>query len=172
MKHAQHAAHIPNSKDGIIQTSQVVAKNRLKDPPTWLKVATTLERPPTPTHFHIMRYDICVYMPWNILLYITQPQSCQPVFPSFIISQYCFHEVIGQTQWHQSMKEMRHNFYQFCINLIQFLPQMDIPESSFNNGVFVWNIFRNRSSCTYTFKQKCHHFDEKLSSLASFWQLL
>ena len=24
--------------------------NRLKDPPTWLKVATTLEKPPTPTH--------------------------------------------------------------------------------------------------------------------------
>ena len=23
---------------------------RLKDPPTWLKVATTLEKPPTPTH--------------------------------------------------------------------------------------------------------------------------
>ena len=25
--------------------------NRLKDPPTWLKVATTLEKPPTPTHW-------------------------------------------------------------------------------------------------------------------------
>ena len=36
-------------KDGIIQTSPVVAKNRLKDLPTWLKVATTLEKPPTPT---------------------------------------------------------------------------------------------------------------------------
>ena len=32
-------------KDGIIQTSQAVAMNRLKDPPTWLKVATTLEKP-------------------------------------------------------------------------------------------------------------------------------
>ena len=27
-----------------------MAINRLKDPPTWLKVATTLEMPPTPTH--------------------------------------------------------------------------------------------------------------------------
>ena len=35
-------------KDGIIQTSPVVAIHRsLKDPPTWLKVATTLEKPPT-----------------------------------------------------------------------------------------------------------------------------
>ena len=48
MKRAQHAAHNPKfPKDGIIQTSPVVAKNRLKDPPTWLKVATTLEKPPT-----------------------------------------------------------------------------------------------------------------------------
>ena len=23
---------------------------KIKDPPTWLKVATTLEKPPTPTH--------------------------------------------------------------------------------------------------------------------------
>ena len=38
-------------KDGITQTSLVVAINRLKDPPTWLKVATTLEKPPTPTHW-------------------------------------------------------------------------------------------------------------------------
>ena len=33
-------------KDGIIQTSPVVAINRLRDPPTRLKVATTLEKPP------------------------------------------------------------------------------------------------------------------------------
>ena len=37
-------------KDGIIQTPPLVAIKRLKDPPTWLKVVTTLERPPTPTH--------------------------------------------------------------------------------------------------------------------------
>ena len=36
-------------KCGIIQTSPVVAINRLKDPPTWLKVTTTLEENPTPT---------------------------------------------------------------------------------------------------------------------------
>ena len=30
-------------KDGIIQTSPVAAINRLKDPPTWLKVTTTQE---------------------------------------------------------------------------------------------------------------------------------
>ena len=33
-----------------------MAINSLKDPPTWLKVATTLEKPPTPTHIG----------PWNI----------------------------------------------------------------------------------------------------------
>ena len=31
-------------KDGIIQTSPVVAINRLKDLPTWLKVATNLKK--------------------------------------------------------------------------------------------------------------------------------
>ena len=30
--------------------SPVMAIKRLKDPPTWLGVATTLEKPPTPTH--------------------------------------------------------------------------------------------------------------------------
>ena len=30
-------------KDGIIQTSPVAAMDRLMDPPTWLKVATTQE---------------------------------------------------------------------------------------------------------------------------------
>ena len=35
-------------KDGTIQTSLVVAIKRLKDPPPWLKVATTLKKPPTP----------------------------------------------------------------------------------------------------------------------------
>ena len=30
-------------KDGIIQTSLVAAMDRLKDPPTWLKVATIQE---------------------------------------------------------------------------------------------------------------------------------
>ena len=42
-------------KGGIIQSSPVVAINRLKDPPTWLKVATTLEKPPTPTHCIFLR---------------------------------------------------------------------------------------------------------------------
>ena len=37
-------------KDGIIHTSSVVAIKRIKNLPTWLKVATTLENPPTPTH--------------------------------------------------------------------------------------------------------------------------
>ena len=34
-----------SKKDGIIQASPMVAINRLKDLPTWLKVATTLENP-------------------------------------------------------------------------------------------------------------------------------
>ena len=51
MKRAQHAVHNPKfRKDGIIQTSPVVAIIRLKDPPTWLKGATMLEKTPTPTH--------------------------------------------------------------------------------------------------------------------------
>ena len=29
---------------------------RLEDPPAWLKVATTLEKPPTPTHRYFMRW--------------------------------------------------------------------------------------------------------------------
>ena len=37
-------------KYGIIQTSPMVVIKRLKDLPTWLKVATSLEKPPTPTH--------------------------------------------------------------------------------------------------------------------------
>ena len=36
-------------KNVITQTSPVVAIKRSKDPPTWLKVATTLEKTPTPT---------------------------------------------------------------------------------------------------------------------------
>ena len=43
----QHITQI--RKDGIIQIYPVVAINRSKDPPTWLKVATTLEKHPTPT---------------------------------------------------------------------------------------------------------------------------
>ena len=45
-------------KDGIIQTSPMVAINRLMDPPTWLKVAITLEKPPTPTHTNSKRLAI------------------------------------------------------------------------------------------------------------------
>ena len=49
---ARHAAHYPKIwKDEIIQTSPVVAIKRLKDPSTWLKVATTIEKPhPPPTN--------------------------------------------------------------------------------------------------------------------------
>ena len=42
-------------KDAIIQTSPVVAIKWLKDPPPWLKVPTTLEKPPTPTYIYIQR---------------------------------------------------------------------------------------------------------------------
>ena len=38
-----------------MQTPPVVAIKRLKDPPTWLKVATTLEKPSTPTHDNILK---------------------------------------------------------------------------------------------------------------------
>ena len=37
-------------KYGIIQTTPVVAINRWNNPPTWLKVATASEEPPTPTY--------------------------------------------------------------------------------------------------------------------------
>ena len=40
---------IPNSKRWDYSDIPSVAKKRLKDPPTWLKVATTIEKPPTPT---------------------------------------------------------------------------------------------------------------------------
>ena len=44
----QHITKI--GKDGNIQTSPVVAITILKDPPTRLKMATTLEKLPTATH--------------------------------------------------------------------------------------------------------------------------
>ena len=51
MKCAQHTAHNPEfEKMGLFRQPPVVAIKRLKDPPTWLKVATTSEKPPTPTH--------------------------------------------------------------------------------------------------------------------------
>ena len=37
-------------KDGMIQISPVAAINRLKEPPTGMKVTTTLANSPTPTH--------------------------------------------------------------------------------------------------------------------------
>ena len=46
--HMQHI--ILNTKRWDYWVIPVVAINRLKDLPTWLKVATTLEKPPTPTH--------------------------------------------------------------------------------------------------------------------------
>ena len=48
-------------KNGIIQTSRVVAVIGLKDPPTWLKVATTLEPPTPPTWAVQILYLICIY---------------------------------------------------------------------------------------------------------------
>ena len=43
---------IPNSKKmGLFRHPPVVAINIFKDPPTWLKVAATLENIPTPTHY-------------------------------------------------------------------------------------------------------------------------
>ena len=52
--------------------------NRIKDPPTWLKVATILEKPPTPTHPTTtrktdnckMRIYIWIYLAWIILFLI------------------------------------------------------------------------------------------------------
>ena len=43
---------ITNSKRWDYSDIPVVTINRLKDPPTWLKVATTSEKPPTLTHSH------------------------------------------------------------------------------------------------------------------------
>ena len=44
---ALNMQHItPNSNSGDYSE----ALKRLKDPPTWLKVTTTLEKTPTPTH--------------------------------------------------------------------------------------------------------------------------
>ena len=48
-------------KHGIIQTSPVVAIKRSKDPPTWLKVATTLEKKPPTTHHCSSKYS-ALYM--------------------------------------------------------------------------------------------------------------
>ena len=39
----------PNLKRWIIKTSLIVSIKRLKDPPTWLKVDTTLEKPQPPS---------------------------------------------------------------------------------------------------------------------------
>ena len=56
MKCAQHAAHNPKfEKDEIIQTPSVVAIKRLKDPLTWLKVATSSEKPPNPHPLNSMK---------------------------------------------------------------------------------------------------------------------
>ena len=51
MLNMQHITQI--RKDGTLQTLPVVAIKRLKDLPTWLKVAITLEKAPTPTHLII-----------------------------------------------------------------------------------------------------------------------
>ena len=46
---------IPNSKKWNYSDIPVVAIKRLKNPPTWLKVVTTLEKPPPATHFYWIR---------------------------------------------------------------------------------------------------------------------
>ena len=55
MKRAQHAAY--NPKFPNYSDIPVVAINRLKDPPTWLKVATTLEKPPITNHREISSHQ-------------------------------------------------------------------------------------------------------------------
>ena len=62
MKCAQHAAYNPKfEKDGIIQTSPVAAMDRLKDPPTWLKVATTQEIDLQPWAVDFYHYPVTVW---------------------------------------------------------------------------------------------------------------
>ena len=63
-------------KDGIIQTSLVVVIKILKDPPTWLKAATTLEKPPTPIYTHLVSY---------VSQELTQPRSCPMVHPYQVV---------------------------------------------------------------------------------------
>ena len=52
MKRAQHAAHNPTFEKWDYLDMEV-AMNRLKGPPTWLNEATTLRKPPIPTHLHL-----------------------------------------------------------------------------------------------------------------------
>ena len=57
--------HIPpNSKRWDYSDILVVAIKRLKDLPTWLKVATTLEKPPTPTHIRPKWYNTLLNIKW------------------------------------------------------------------------------------------------------------
>ena len=79
---------IPNSKDGIIQTSPMVAINRLKYPPTWLKVATTLEKPPTPPTWLLMDWRLSsVRTPATIIM--TWPIDAYQSFGERIILSCC-----------------------------------------------------------------------------------
>ena len=58
MKCGKHAAHNPKfKKDGIIQTTSLVAINRLKDPHTWLRVAITVEKNNNPTHATVYKTE-------------------------------------------------------------------------------------------------------------------
>ena len=50
MKHAQCAAQVTNSKRWDYSDIPGGGHKRFKDPPKWLKVATTLEKPSTPIH--------------------------------------------------------------------------------------------------------------------------
>ena len=59
MHNMQHI--IPNSKRRDY-SDFVVAMNRLKDWPTWLKVATTSEKPPTPAHSLSSRETVTIFV--------------------------------------------------------------------------------------------------------------
>ena len=78
----------------------VVAIKRLKDPPTWLKVATTLEKPPNPhpcTHyqwFHMERASIkCAHL----MMPVYHHKKCTPAIQSHFI-----HNAYSAISWKQS----------------------------------------------------------------------
>ena len=59
MKCAQHAAHNPKLEKMVLFRRTI---KRLKDPPTWLKVATTFEKPPNPTHLPLQEFPLNRYI--------------------------------------------------------------------------------------------------------------
>ena len=48
MQHAQHAVHKPKFEKMGLFRHPCDGMERLKDPPTWMKVTTTLEKDPSP----------------------------------------------------------------------------------------------------------------------------